>query len=305
MRTITTITTIAVLLTLRSPSDGTASVLHKRPVTFAGVVPSALIVGRAACQGATWLLTETRQLVRVAAATRTVTVHDAQGLLLDDRPWGLACLTDGSLWTLSSPRTLARLNENGRVVERQTIRLPRVGLFASGDRLLFQQLPTIIEAPVLATSPERQPLDVRTWPGLRGRPAPSREDQLAHNLVNCGIAVGASVPCWFVNDAQIVVSDGVSARFRKFAGLRASGIDQSAPIWDVALVGPERLWLLATAPTSANGARTGGRLVLVNDRGVEESRLMLSPTARLIVWATPTRCLLLTVRGELVEVGTE
>ncbi len=300
-----TIVTITVLLTLCSPSDGMASTLHKQPVTFAGVVPSALIVGRAACQGATWLLTEKPQLIRVSATAHTVSVHDVQGLRPEDRLWGLACLTDGSLWTLPSPRMLARLDPNGIVRERQDIRLPRVGLFASGDRLLFQQLPAMIEAPVLATSPARQPFDVRTWPGLRSRPTPSREDELANNLVNCGIAAGASVPCWFVNDAQIVVSDGVSARFRRFAGLRASGIDQSAPIWDVALVGPERLWLLATAPASGKDGRTGGRLILVNDRGVEEDQLMLSPTARLIVWATPTRCLILTVRGELVEVSTQ
>lgn len=297
------IVTLAAVLTLCVHGDSFGSVLRKYPASSGGVVPEGLIVGRAVCQGATWLLTEKAQLVRVSAANRTVTVHDIQGLLLDDRLWGLACLTDGSLWTLPSPRAVARLSPDGRVAERQNVRLPRVGLFASGDRLLFQQLPTVIDAPILATSPARQPFDVRIWPGLRGRPTASREDQLAHNLVNCGIPAGASVPCWFVNEAQISVSDGLSSRLRRLAGLRASGIDQSAPIWDVALVGSERLWLLATAPTSSSGGRTGGRLIFVNH--LREEHIDLTPTARLILSATDTRCLVLTVRGELMEVTSQ
>jgi hypothetical protein len=93
---------------------------------------------------------------------------------------------------------------------------------------------------------------------------------------------------------------------RAFAGLRSSRVDQTAPIWDVALARSERLWLLATvtAKESAVGRRAGGRLILLNPRNVEEDSLELDPPARLILSASDTRCLMLTVRGELLEVNT-
>jgi hypothetical protein len=287
---------------LSSPRAGFAEVLAEHRVKSAGRIPASLIVGRAACQGATWLLLDSAQLVEIAVASRTVTVHSVLGLFPSDRPWGLACLADGTLWTLASPRALTRLSALGRIAERQNLRLPRIGLFASGDRLLFQALPTVVSAPALASSPARQPLEVRPWPGLLNRAAAGRDAQLSsYNLVNCGLAAGAFVPCWFANDGRIVISDGVSLWVRPLAAFLSRG-DQTAPIWDAALGGSDRLWLLATAKDSGVGRRAGGRLLRLRLNSLKQAALDLDPPARLILWASDTRCLMLTVRGELVEV---
>ncbi len=70
-------------------------------------------------------------------------------------------LVDAGLSTRARPAQCAL----GRIAERQNLRLPRIGLFSSGDRLLFQALPTVVSTPALASSLARQPLDVRPWPG--------------------------------------------------------------------------------------------------------------------------------------------
>jgi hypothetical protein len=290
--------------TLLSPRNGFAEVFAQHRVKSAGRIPDSLIVGRATCQGATWLLLQSAQLVEITVASRAITVHGVQGLFPTDRPWGLACLADGSLWTLASPRALARLNAQGRVAERQSLSLPRVGLFSSGARLLFQSLPTVVSTPALQSSPPRQPLDVHPWPGLLNRATAKRDDQLSYNLVNCGLAAGAFVPCWFANDGRISVSDGLSLWERSFAGL-SSRWDQTAPIWDVALGSSDRLWLLATvaAKDSAVGRRAGGRLIRLHLNNLKQAAVDLDPPARLILWASDTRCLMLTARGELLEVS--
>ncbi len=144
---------LVVATMLSSPRAGFAEVLAQHRVKSAGRIPASLIVGRATCQGTTWLLLDSGQLVEIAVASRAVTVHSVLGLFPSDRPWGLACLADGTLWTLASPRALARLSALGRIAERQNLRLPRIGLFSSGDRLLFQALPTVVSTPALASSP--------------------------------------------------------------------------------------------------------------------------------------------------------
>lgn len=292
----------AVGIVLITAFGGSAAALDLRPLSRSAVIPEAIIVGRAVCGGTTWLLTEQPQLLRVVIATRVVTRYSIQGFLPDDKTWGLACLEDRSLWTLATPHALARLSPEGRVLERQTFRFPRLALFGAGQRLLIQQLPTVAASPVLATVSPRRPDDVRPWPGLLGRAGTPREQQLESNLVNCGIATGAAVPCWFVNEGKISVSDGGPARVRPIPALRSSALDQSAPIWDVALLANGRLWVLATITDPKTGKRSGGRLILVNDRSIEGARIDLSPPARLILSATESGVLLVGARGELMEV---
>jgi len=265
-----------------------------------GLVPDALIVGRATCRGTTWLLTETGKLVEVADADWTVTVRSIRGLRSSDNIWGLACLSDGTLWTLSSPGTVARLDRSGEIVERIRVPLPRVALFAAGDRLLFQQLPILPNVAALATSPPRQPATSRAWPGLVGRDAKRREDQIARNLVNCGLPRGLSVPCWFVDDPSFTISDGASVS-TVASPTGTPPADRAAPIRDVALTSADRYWLLAT---SAGGPvpPAGTRLFRGHERSGEQLSLKLAPLARLMLSATESRCLLLTVTGSIMEV---
>jgi hypothetical protein len=268
-----------------------------------GLVPDALIVGRAVCNGNSWLLTQAPDLVEVSLATRAVEVHPLRGLNAPDRVWGLACLDDGSLWTLASPRAVVRVDARGIVRERVALDLPRIGLFGASDRLLVQQMPIAPGAPLLVSTLPRHPETVRAWPGLVARTGDSREQQIARNLVNCGVGFGRTVPCWLVDEASVSISDGTTARLLRVAELSLPPIERSMPIWDVALLTADAYWLLGT--TAPGGHREGGRLFRSRSKTVTGSGvdvLSLQPAARIIAHATESTCLVVTRDGGLMEV---
>jgi len=297
-----TATTAALLLVVSASPDSTATLRARTIATRAAIGPD-LIVGRAACHDLTWLLTERLQLVAIAHGTGVSTTRTLQGLHSDDRPWGLACLPDGTLWTLPSPRAVARIDSDGRVLERIAIRLPRLVLFAAGGRLLYQQLPFVPGAPILTTSPPRVPADVRTWPALIGRTGASREEMLSRNLANCGMADGPRVPCWFADEARIAVSDGTAVHSMSLPWIIARGAEREAPIWDVALLPSRKLWLLtASGAREGDEGRAGGHLFHLDERGAEIASRALVPRARVILAAAEHRCLVLGVHGEIIEV---
>src|SRR6266571_3560500 len=184
-------------------------------------MPSSLIVGRAVCSHGTWLLTEHQDLILITHPARQVTVHRLEGLRTNDRLWGLACLTDGTLWSLATPRVLIRIGAEGVVRERVELRFPRVAVFGWTDRLLFIDLPMLIAKPLLATAIPRSRGESMPWPRFLGRAAEARADLIARNLVNCGIGSGRNLPCWFADERRVIVSDGASANTVSFAALAA------------------------------------------------------------------------------------
>jgi hypothetical protein len=262
-------------------------------------VPSGLIVGHAACGSSAFVLTERTDLIEVMVQERRVVPHTVRGLSPGDRVWGLACLADGSLWTLASSRAVVRLDRTGQVRERVDLPLPRVALFGAGDRLLVQPMPIAPAGATLISTPPREPMLVRAWPGLIARSANLREQQIARNLVNCGLGHESWLPCWFADDSRLVISDGTAAHTVDWRAPRGGAFDRSAPIRDVALAGNRRYWLLAT--TRRLEEREGGFLYRLREPAVEESSLPLQPPARLILSATERRCLLLTTTGALME----
>ena len=271
-------------------------------VLGAALVGRDLIVGRARCQQTTWLLTEGRRLVAISHRDARVVVREVRSFRADDAPWGLACVRAGTLWTLASPRTLARLDQNGRLQERIDVRPPRVALFSVGERLLFQPLPFVAGTPLFAASRPDLLMETATWSGPVARSADSRESVLTRNLVNCGIPNEESIPCWFPDEAQIMVSDGTARRSTKFPSLEAPGIDRTAPIWDVALLASGRLWVLTKSIRGTTERPAGGRLIQFEPTGIERSALDLHAGARLILAATETHCLLLNIHDDLIEV---
>ena len=277
-------------------------VLKASALTRAGLVPNALIVGRASCLGTSWLLTEEAQLVEISGDGRSVGIHQAVGLKPEERVWGLGCLSDGSLWTLASARTVARLGRNGHIQERIELRVPRVALFGTGERLLFQALPTAEGAPALATSPPRQPESVRAWPGLIARAAGTREQQLTRNLLNCGLGFERWLPCWFPDDMRFSLSDGSASRAIELPALRAAAVDPTAPIWDIALSAANRFWLLAGSRRRLDGRRAARQLSWIVEGAARTVSLEIDPPARLIVAADESRCLLVTTQGSVMEV---
>jgi hypothetical protein len=265
-------------------------------------LPSSLIVGRAVCSHGTWLLTEHPDLILITHPARQVTIHRLEGLRTNDRPWGLACLADGTLWSLATPRVLIRISAEGVVRERVELRFPRVAMFGWGDRLLFIDLPMLIAKPLLATAIPRARGESMPWPRFLGRAAEARADLIARNLVNCGIGNGRRLPCWFADERRVVVSDGASANTVSFDALSARDVAPATPIWDLAMGGADTLWLLAGARGSAGGSVSGARLIKTDGRGTELATLALVPSARMIVAATDTTCVLLAVDGRLMEV---
>ena len=284
---------------------GAVEPLHARLVSAGPPLPSSLIVGRAVCAGTTWLLTDRPVLIAVTHDRRAVTVRPVRGLQPADRPWGLACLTDGTLWTLATSRALVRLAPEAIARERIELRWPRLVLFGWLDRVLFAQLPLPIARPILASSPPRDTGEPAPWPKFFGRAAEARSDLLARNLINCGIGRQRHLPCWFADDRRVTVSDGASARSISFAALYGADVDASAPIWDLAIGGGDTLWLLVTAVAPSRGHKAGGRLVKTNREGVEQSSLQLPTAARTILSATDTTCVVLTVEGTLMEVRSQ
>ena len=264
-----------------------------RPTAF----PREVIVGRARCGDVTWLLTAALDLIDVATETTAVAVRKVTGLARDDRPWGLACLDDRSVWTLANPRTLVRLTGDGRAHERISLTLPRAALFAAGDRVLFQQLPIVIGTDALMTSPPLDPAAARAWPGLVQRARASRAEEVLHNLVDCGLAVAGSLPCWFADELRIVVSNGRVTRTVD-AGRLASRRTIAA-IHDVALA-PHGLWLLARDRETSRLA--AAVLLFADDVSGAASVVDLTPAARLLLAASDTHCLLLTSDGQFAEV---
>ena len=272
--------------------------LHVGPIVGATPLPAALIVGRASCRQSAWLLTESRQLIEVPPEASRAAIHPVVGLQPLDRVWGLACLADGSLWTLAEPRVMARLDSDGRVRERVGTTLPRVALFAAGHELVFQQLPITTHAAALLAGPPRKFGVVREWRGLSARTADTRERQIARNLVSCGVGMAGTLPCWFVDDRRFTVSDGLTAR-TIVPPLDAGETNPEAPIWDVALSG-NHYWLVAAGHASARPV--GERLLRVEEKTGAYTSVHLDPPVRAILSATGTRCRLLNVNGQLLEV---
>jgi hypothetical protein len=142
------------------------------------------------------------------------------------------------------------------------------------------------------------------WPEPLSRNARSPDEQVRTNLVSCGIGVSGYVPCWVVNQPRLVIGDGTPAHttVRELRAVHRATVDDSAPIWDVALAGSARVWVLESARAAPDGRRLGGRLTRTTRRGTDESSIDLSPSARLILWATDNRCVLLSEAGQLLEV---
>jgi hypothetical protein len=220
----------------------------------------------------------------------------------NDRPWGLACLGGNTLWTLAAPRALARIARDGSVAERLELPVPWIALYGTGDRLLFEPAPPLIASPVLAVAVPRRIEDARPWPGLITQATSTRTDFLGRNLVACGLAHGPAVPCWFAGETKVVLSDGVHVDRFSFPSIRAGDVDKAAPLRDVAFVGAGRVWLLPTSSHVNRGQRGGDRIQLATRAGAEIASLTLEWPARLMIAASDTTCLLLNVRGELVEV---
>ena len=158
-------------------------------------------------------------------------------------------------------------------------------------------------SPVLAFGLPRRLQEARPWPGLIAQATSTRAELFTRNLVTCGLTTRSAVPCWFAGDTQVVLSDGSRVDRYAFPSIRAADVDGAAPLRDAAFVGADRVWLLPTSLRRHDGRQAAGRIILATTTGREISRLTLDPPVRLMLAATSSSCLLLTMRGELMEVS--
>jgi hypothetical protein len=281
-----------------------AHAMQVRLLSSPSVIGRQVIVGRAHCAGSTWLLTDGPDLTRVSVDAPTVSSSPLRGLRNGEKPWGLACLPNSELWTLVTYDVLARLTADAQVVERVRLDRPRVGIYTAGERLLLQQPPAGAGKPLLAAGLPRKLPGFVQWPAPVSQPTRSRDDQWQANMVNCGIGVSSHVPCWLVNQSRLAIGDGTPSHttVQELRFVRNGNSDETAPIWDVALAGSSRVWVLASARTGSDGRRVGGRLTKSSRQGSDEGFVDLSPSARLILWAAEDRCVLLSATGQLLEV---
>jgi len=278
--------------------------LQVTPVPLQPAVTQTVIVGRAVCGDSTWLLTKSADLIRLGRGSRTPTVRHVGELRRDDLFWGLACLEDGSLWTLATGHVLARVTTDGEIVERVAMAMPQVEVFGAQDRLVLLGLPIVANRPLLSVGLRGNPSAVRPWLGLIGRAGLGKSSNLPANFVGCGIGFASQIPCWFVDQSKVSISDGTIARELEMPWLAQRDIDQTAPIRDVALLPDGSMWVIAASSTaSADGRRVSRRLSRVTSSGAQGDSVPLSPAVRLIVRADKTTCFLLTETGSLLRVS--
>src|SRR5262245_50257432 len=100
-----------------SGEEGNVS-LRQNVLSASRAVGDGVIIGRARCGASTWLLTDLPTLIEIRVPDRSIVGRTVRGLVGDERPWGLACVGTGELWTLIDYRTLARLSVSGDVTSR-------------------------------------------------------------------------------------------------------------------------------------------------------------------------------------------
>jgi hypothetical protein len=297
----------------RSAADGRApSVATVTPI-FGPVIGAEVIGGRADAGNDILLLAGGTDLVRVDIGSR-VASRARLSIGPSAECWNLARLTDGSLWTLKGRRSLARIDPDGAIVSETTLADAHFGLFAAGDRLLFQRADFTPPAPALlagaAGDPSRSP-----WSAIRTREFPSlaRASVAALNMVTCGATQASERACWFPDEAAVslVKEDGATRRVT-LPGLAVVAAETlltsdnpSRPVRDAYVDEAGRVWILSSGTPPAPAADIPGGWVLArfSPDGAPEGQARLPEAVRLILRVTKGSVVVLTSTGMVAEVS--
>lgn len=280
---------------------------------FGPVVGTELISGHVVdAGGRVVLLAGGSTLVTIDLQERT---HRSGRLRLppQEDSWGLARLSDGSLWTLIGWNTAAQVSAAGAI--ERTIDLPvaHLGLFGVGDRLIFQQASLPAGTPALFAARPGEPFRI-PWSDLTTRAfdALAAGAAAALNLVACGVSVTDEVPCWFPDEpvVALIARDGATRRI-ELEGLARVAPEAlinakfpPRPIRDIYVERGGSMWVLSSgeAPKGNKSARGGWILARYGPRGEPIDRRRLPEPARLILRAERGRALVLTGAGMVAEV---
>jgi hypothetical protein len=304
---------ILIAIALGHPTCGTAqmSMVSMNPL-FGPVVGTDVISGRAEdADGRLMLMVGGHALVAIDLDARTATRTALQ--IPGARCWGLARLSDGSLWTLRNRQTLMMIDDRGQSQREIGIERPLIGLFAEGERLIYQESNVDAPAPALHASRPGEPSRV-PWGDLQIRSFSTlnRVAAGALNMVNCGIGRHGETPCWFPDEPVISLIDP-SGRTRR---LELAGLDRVLPETLIAAESPRRpvrdgyvdasgtIWVLSSGEPPDPAPDLPGAWVIARygPHGEEIDRRRLSQPARLILRAGGGRALLLAGNGTVAEV---
>lgn len=281
---------------------------------YGPVIGSEVIAGRAEdldTRQPVVLLVGDSTLVAIDLSARTVT-RRSMNLPPGTSCWGLARLRDGSLWTLKDRRTLAQVQEGGRIAQEVRLDAAHFGLFGEGDRLLYQPADFMPPAPALFAGRPGDTVRV-AWSALRTRSfALARASVAALNLVSCGATARAERPCWFPDEpALYLVDEAGGSRRLELGGLYRVAPEvlltsdyPVRPVRDAYVDADGTIWVLSTGEPSSPAQEVPGGWVLARygPNGERRSVQRLAEPIRLILRAAKGRALVLTGAGMVAEV---
>ena len=229
-----------------------------------------------------------------------------------DTCWGLARLTDGSLWTLKGRGAVMRIEPDGRVARVIQLGEPHAGLLAAGDRLVVQRgVAMASESALHASVPGGEPtpwsdIRVRSFPGI------DRAQVSALNLVACGRSRVPERPCWFPDEAAIAVvaPDGHTRRV-VLPGLAAvapevllTAENPRRPVRDAYIDDHRRIWILSSGEARGGAVEGPGGWILARylPDGTPDGQTRLAEPVRLILRIEGARVIVLAGSGHVSEV---
>lgn len=279
---------------------------------FGPVIGAEVIGGRGDDGDVVVLLAGGVDLVRVDLAGRTSTRTHLR-LSAGESCWGLARLSSGALWTLNGRHALVRVTEDGKVVERIVLATPHFGVFAAGNRLVFQE--AVFVAPRAALTIASQPGGPRAaWSGIATRAFDglARASAAALNMLACGATRTRERACWFPDEAVLfLLDDSGTTRRVPLVGLRTvppevllTTDNPPRAVRDAYVGGTGDLWILSSGEPPPGQAGTPGGWVVAHygANGEPRGQARLPEAARLILDADGRRVRVLLSSGYVAEV---
>jgi hypothetical protein len=297
----------------RTPSIGRPSGPLALVPMFGPAVANEVIGGRADDERGVWLLVGGEDLVYVDLVAQRVS-RAAIRLSAGEHCWGLARLADGTLWTLKGRHSVIQVAPDGAVARDIALADPNFGLFAAGDRLVYQLATLTAPGPALNAA---APGDTHLvpWSGITTRTFAgiARAQAAALNMVACGATVRLERPCWFPDEAAVslVTTSGATRR------LVLRGLDLVAPAELLAAENPRRpvrdayldrdgrLSVLSSGVPPAGAAERPGGWVLArySADGTLDRISRLQDSVRLILRAEGGRLVVLSGDGRVAAVA--
>jgi hypothetical protein len=229
--------------------------------------------------------------------------------------WGLARLSDGSVWTLKDRNTLAEIDLEGRLLRQIPLAGPHLGLFSTGNELLYEQTGVPLPAPVLRAGPPGSQGAV-PWGGVMMRPFADFTPgiRMALNVVKCGIGRRGELPCWFPDEPAISLIDArghtrrveLSGLYRVSPETLIASETPARPVRDVFVDDAGVMWVLSSGRPPARPTDQPGGWVIARYRldGTAIDQRRLTEPVREILRAGAGGAIVLTGAGMISELAS-